>query len=132
MRALVAGYANETCATRKVILVWVIQSPEHLEWIRPWMTEILGMEKRREVLKVLLFITRPRSTKELHSPSSSVQMYPGKPDVDALVAAEQARQVGAMAVSVCGTGSLSDDVRRSVRMRCQRSNMDFIENAFSW
>lgn len=79
VRDLVSGYANGTCATRKVVLVWVIQSPEHLEWIRPWMTQILGMEKRRDILKILLFVTRPRSTKEIHSPSASVQMFPGKP-----------------------------------------------------
>ena len=129
VRSLVAAYANGTCATRKVTL---IQSPEHLEWIRPWMTQILGMEKRREILKILLFVTRPRSTKEIHSPSSSVQMFPGKPDVNALVSQEQARQVGAMAVSVCGTGSLADDVRRAVRVRCEKTNIDFVENAFSW
>lgn len=74
VRDLVAAYANGTAATRKVVLVWVIQSPEHLEWIRPWMTQILGMEKRRDILKILLFVTRPRSTKEIHSPSASVQM----------------------------------------------------------
>ena len=96
------------------------------------MTQILGMEKRRDVLKILLFITRPRSVKEIHSPSASVQMYPGKPDVGALIEAEQRSQVGAMAVSVCGTGSLSDDVRRAVRDRCQVTEMDFMENAFSW
>lgn len=132
VRALVAAYANGTCATRQIVLVWIIQSPEHLEWIRPWMTQILGMEKRRECLKIVLFVTRPRSTKEIHSPSSSVQMYPGKPDVNALVAHEQARQVGAMVVSVCGTGSLADDVRAAVRCRCERTNVDFVENAFSW
>lgn len=132
VRSLVAGYANGTCATRRVVLIWIIQSPEHLEWIRPWMTQILSMDKRRDALKVLLFITRPRSVKEIHSPSSSVQMYPGKPDVSALIAQEQHKQVGAMAVSVCGTGSLSDDVRKAVRDRCEMSEIDFVENAFSW
>ncbi|KAG8629770.1 hypothetical protein KVT40_001389 [Elsinoe batatas] len=132
LRSLVQDYADGKCATRRVTLVWIIQSPEHLEWIRPWMTDILGMDKRRECLKIQLFITRPRSTKEIHSPSASVQMFPGKPDVGALVAAQQQSQVGAMAVSVCGTGSLSDDVRRAVRDRCQLSTIDFVENAFSW
>ncbi|OQO03097.1 hypothetical protein B0A48_11352 [Cryoendolithus antarcticus] len=132
VRDLVAGYSNGTVATRKVVLVWIIQSPEHLEWIRPWMTSILGMDKRRDILKILLFVTRPRSTKEIHSPSSSVQMFPGKPDVGALLSKEQEKQVGAMAVSVCGTGSLADDVRKGVRERCERSEMDFFEEAFSW
>ncbi|TKA30964.1 hypothetical protein B0A50_01932 [Salinomyces thailandicus] len=132
VRDLVHAYANGTCATRKIILVWIIQSPEHLEWIRPWMTQILGMDKRRDCLKILLFVTRPRSTKEIHSPSSSVQMFPGKPDVGALVEKEQAAQVGAMAVTVCGTGGLADDVRRATRERCQRTDVDFFEEAFSW
>ncbi|TKX23546.1 ferric/cupric reductase transmembrane component-like protein 4 [Elsinoe australis] len=132
LRSLVADYANGTCATRRVTLVWIIQSPEHLEWIRPWMTDILGMDKRRDILKIQLFITRPRSTKEIHSPSASVQMFPGKPDVSALIAQQQQGQVGAMAVSVCGTGSLSDDVRYAVRQRCQKTTIDFVENAFSW
>ncbi|KAK4507511.1 hypothetical protein PRZ48_001246 [Zasmidium cellare] len=132
VRDLVAAYNNGTCATRKVVLVWIIQSPEHLEWIRPWMTSILGMEKRREILKILLFVTKPRSTKEIHSPSASVQMLPGRPEVSALIAKEQQSQVGAMAISVCGTGALSDDVRRAMRDRCEYTEMDFFEEAFSW
>ena len=132
VRDLVAGYANGTHATRKVTLVWIIQSPEHLEWIRPWMTQILGMEKRRDILRILLFVTRPRSTKEIHSPSSSVQMFPGKPDVGALIQKEQEKQIGAMAVSVCGTGGLADDVRRGVRDRCTDTEIDIFEEAFSW
>ncbi|KAK4636285.1 Ferric reductase transmembrane component 3 [Fulvia fulva] len=132
VRDLVAAYNKGTGATRKVVLVWVIQSPEHLEWIRPWMTQILGMEKRRDILKILLFVTRPRSTKEIQSPSASVQMFPGKPDVGALIGKEQEKQVGAMAISVCGTGSLSDDVRRGMRDRCEQTEIDFFEEAFSW
>ncbi|KAF7187286.1 Ferric reductase transmembrane component 3 [Pseudocercospora fuligena] len=132
VRDLVAGYSNGTCATRKVVLVWIIQSPEHLEWIRPWMTQILGMDKRRDILKILLFVTRPRSTKEIHSPSASVQMFPGKPDVGALISKEQEHQVGAMALSVCGVGSLADDVRRGMRDRCEHTEIDFFEEAFSW
>ncbi|KAF2834469.1 ferric reductase [Patellaria atrata CBS 101060] len=132
VRDLVVSFSNSTSATRKVVLVWIIQSPEHLEWIRPWMTTILSLPQRRDVLKILLFVTRPRSTKEIHSPSSSVQMFPGKPNVTALVEAEADAQVGAMAVSVCGTGSLADDVRKATRGVMSRRNVDFVENAFSW
>jgi len=132
VRSIVASHANNTSATRRLVLVWIIQSPEHLEWIRSWMASILNMDKRRDVLKILLFVTRPRSNREIHSPSATVHMYPGKPDVGALVEAEQRNQIGAMAVSVCGTGSLSDDVRKAVRDRCEDTEMDFMENAFSW
>ncbi|KAK3899129.1 ferric reductase like transmembrane component-domain-containing protein [Staphylotrichum tortipilum] len=132
VRDLVAGYCNGTVATRKVIMVWTIQSPEHLEWIRPWMTEVLGMEKRREVLRIMLFVSRPRSTKEIHSPSSTVQMFPGRPNIDTLLGMEMESQVGTMAVSVCGPGALSDEVRRAVRNRQYQGSLDFVEEAFSW
>jgi NAD(P)H-flavin reductase len=132
VRDLVAGFANGTVATRKITLIWVIQSPEHLEWIRPWMTEILAMDKRRDVLRIMLFVSRPRSTKEIHSPSATVQMFPGRPSIETLIDKEIEDQVGAMGVSVCGSGSLSDDVRKAVRGRQHASNIDFIEEAFSW
>ncbi|KAH8602402.1 ferric reductase like transmembrane component-domain-containing protein [Bisporella sp. PMI_857] len=132
VRDLVARYANGTVAARKVILVWIIQSPEHLEWIRPWMTSILAMEKRRDVLRIMLFVSRPRSTKEIHSPSATVQMFPGRPNIPTLIDMEMENQVGAMGVSVCGSGGLSDDVRRAVRDRQHAGNIDFVEEAFSW
>lgn len=132
VRDIVASFANGTTATRRLTLVWIIQSPEHLEWIRSWMTTILSMPRRRDVLKILLFVTRPRSTKEIHSPSSSVQMFPGKPNVQALIDQEMQEGVGAACVSVCGTGGLADDVRRAVRMRETVWNVDFREESFSW
>ncbi|TEY45966.1 hypothetical protein BOTCAL_0325g00090 [Botryotinia calthae] len=132
VRDLVAGYANGTVAARKVVLVWTIQSPEHLEWIRPWMTSILAMDKRREVLRIMLFISRPRSTKEIHSPSATVQMFPGRPNIETLMEIEMENQVGAMGVSVCGSGALSDDVRSAVRKHQYNGNIDFVEEAFSW
>jgi len=132
IRDLVAGFSNGTVAARKIVLVWIIQSPEHLEWIRPWMTSILAMDRRRECLKIMLFVSRPRNTKEIHSPSATVQMFPGRPDIGVLVDAEMEGQVGALGVSVCGAGSLSDDVRRVVRDRQGRGNVDFVEEAFSW
>ncbi|KAH8653475.1 ferric-chelate reductase [Xylariales sp. PMI_506] len=132
VRALVAGFANGTVATRKIVLVWIIQSPEHLEWIRPWMTEILAMDRRREVLRIMLFISRPRSTKEIHSPSSTVQMFPGRPNIETLLGIEMENQVGTMGVSVCGPGALSDEVRLAVRRKQYHGAIDFIDEAFTW
>ena len=132
VRDLVVGFANNTVAARRIVLIWIIQSPEHLEWIRPWMTTILAMDKRRDVLRIQLFVTRPRSTKEIHSPSATVQMFPGRPNVNTLIEMESENQVGAMGVSVCGTAGLSDDVRRAVRKRQSVRNIDFVEESFSW
>jgi hypothetical protein len=118
VRDIVAGYANGTVATRRLTLVW--------------MTQILSMPRRRENLKILLFVTRPRSTKEIHSPSSSVQMFPGRPNVQALVDQEMQEGIGAACVSTCGTGGLADELRRSVRNRESQWNVDFREESFSW
>lgn len=132
VRELVAGFNNGTVAARKVVLVWIIQSPEHLEWIRPWMTEILAMERRRDVLRIMLFVSRPRSTKEIHSPSATVQMFPGRPNIETLLTMEMENQVGTLGVSVCGPGALSDEVRCAVRKRQEFGAIDFCEEAFSW
>jgi len=132
VRHLVDGFANGTVAARRVTLVWIIQSPEHLEWIRPWMTSILAMDRRREVLRIMLFVTRPRNTKEIQSPSATVQMFPGRPNIDTLVGMEVENQIGAMGVLVCGNGGLSDDVRRVCRKRQAHSNVDYVEESFSW
>lgn len=96
---LVKGYRDGTVATRRITLVWIIQSPEHLEWIKPWMTTILEMEKRREVLKIMLFVTKPKNVKEIHSPSSTVQMFPGKPNIGTLIDMEIENKAGAVGVS---------------------------------
>jgi ferredoxin-NADP reductase len=132
VRHLVAGFAEGTVATRRLTLVWIIQSPEHLEWIRPWMTSILAMDRRREVLRIMLFITRPRNTKEIQSPSATVQMFPGRPNIDTLVGMEVENQVGTMGVLVCGNGGLSDDVRKVCRRRQTHTNIDYVEESSSW
>ncbi|KAI5291661.1 hypothetical protein KEM54_002050 [Ascosphaera aggregata] len=132
MQHLIRGYSNGTVAARRVTLVWIIQSPEHLEWIRPWMTSILNMRDRREVLRVLVFVTRPRNPREISSASATVQVFPGKPNLQTIIDDEIIRQIGAMGVMVCGTGSLADDIRRVCRNRQEMSNIDFIEEAFSW
>ncbi|KAE8451262.1 hypothetical protein EG329_004427 [Mollisiaceae sp. DMI_Dod_QoI] len=109
VRNLVAGFANGTVATRKIVLVWIIQSPEHLEWIRPWMTSILAMDKRRDCLRIMLFVSRPRSTKEIHSPSATVQMFPGRPNIETLIDLEIENQVGALGVSTLNEKTEDED-----------------------
>jgi NAD(P)H-flavin reductase len=132
IRHLVQGYADGMVAARRVTLVWTIQSPEHLEWIRPWMTTILQMDRRRDVLRVMLFISRPRNTKEIQSPSATVQMFPGRPNINTLLDLEIENQIGAMGVMVCGSGSMADDVRLACRQRQEYSNIDLIEESFTW
>ncbi|KAI5292422.1 hypothetical protein KEM52_006369, partial [Ascosphaera acerosa] len=132
MEHLVRGYAEGTVAARRVTLVWIIQAPEHLEWIRPWMTIILNMKSRRDVLRVMVYVTRPRNPHEVSSASATVQVFPGKPNLQKIIDEEIVHQIGAMGVMVCGSGGLADDIRRVCRNRQDTSNIDFIEEAFSW
>ena len=96
------------------------------------MATILSMPDRRHVLRVQLFVTSPKSTKEIHSPSTTVLMFPGKPNINSLVEKESRDQVGAMGVSVCGPGGLADEVRCAVRKRQEERNVDFLVEGFGW
>ncbi|RKF73435.1 Ferric/cupric reductase transmembrane component 2 [Golovinomyces cichoracearum] len=132
VRHLIAASTERTVATRKITLIWIIRESEHLEWVRPWMDTILAMPGRRECLVIKLFVTRPRNPVEIRSPSNTVQMYPGRPNVRLLVQNEVSEQIGAMCVTVCGPGGLADNVREAVREVQEDSVVDFIEESFTW
>lgn len=93
---------------------------------------ILQMPNRRDILNIKLFVTRPKSPREVHSPSTTVQMFPGRPNVMTILAKEVEEQIGAMCVTVCGPGGLADNVREAVRSVQDISSVDFIEESFTW
>ncbi|KAG0651412.1 Ferric reductase B [Hyphodiscus hymeniophilus] len=132
VRHLIQSFNEETVATRKVCLIWIIRDSEHLEWVRPWMDLILRMPKRRDILTIKLFVTRPKNPHEIISPSATVQMLPGRPNIKLILASEIKEQVGAMCVTVCGPGSLADNVREAVRDVQHQGAVDFIEESFTW
>lgn len=104
-----------TCATRRVTLVWIIRDYASLEWIRPWMDEILRLPGRKDILRIKLYVTRPKDPREIRSPSETVTVEATRPNVQTLLEKEVAEQMGAMHVSVCGPGTLSDSVAEAVR-----------------
>ncbi|GAP86612.1 putative ferric reductase [Rosellinia necatrix] len=133
LKPLIQGFNDGTIATRRVTLVWVMRDTEALGWVRPWMDEVLRMPKRREVLNIRLFITRPKTSKQIESSSSTVQMFPGRPNIPAIIQREVEQQVGAMVVTVCGPGALADDVRKAVReVQTMETVVDFVEESFTW
>jgi NAD(P)H-flavin reductase len=132
VRDLVRGYSNGTVAARRVVLVWTVQNPECLEWIREWMTAVLAMPRRREILRILIFVSKPKSGKEIYSPSSSVQMLPGRPNIQAIMDQEVEQSIGAIGVSVCGPGGYADEVRRACRSWMGKVSINFEEESFSW
>ena len=133
IKQLLEGYNDGTVAARRITLVWAVTSTDCLEWIRPWMHEILGIENRRDILKIILYITKAGLSQPIRSPSETVRMLRGRPDVQALMEAEAKEKMGAMGVSVCSGGGLADEVRRSCRILLSRSvNVDLIEEGFGW
>ncbi|PHH65768.1 hypothetical protein CDD81_1495 [Ophiocordyceps australis] len=132
VRHLLDGYNECTVATRRLTLVWVIRSYETLECVRPFMDAALRIPNRKDLLRVQVFVTRPQNPRDIISASSTVKMFPGRPNIPLLLAKEVQEQVGAMSVSVCGPGSLADDVRSAVRLVQGDSVVDFIEESFTW
>lgn len=132
IRDLLAGWELGRVATRKIILVWSLRHTEQLEWVRPWMDEILAMPGRKEVVKMYMFITKPKNKGDTASKSQTVLMFGGRPNVQQIVDRELQSQVGAMAVTCCGPGALADDVREAVRNRISEGTIDFIEESFTW
>ncbi|KAL3496097.1 ferric reductase NAD binding domain-containing protein [Aspergillus germanicus] len=136
IRHLVHGYAKGIVAVRRLVLVWVVRTPEHLDWVREWMEKIFEMEGYAGVLSIRIFITLPCDIKEIrwleNVPTRVVEIRGGRPDVDLILRREADRQIGAMGVLVCGTGSFSDDVRAACRKVQPRSQVDYIEESFSW
>jgi predicted ferric reductase len=130
LKHLVAGYANRTTATQKVVLIWTVPDSDCLEWVRPWMDEILRMPQRKNVLRIKLFISRPKGRVE--SSSETVKMFAGRAKASALIEEEVRNRQGAMAVTVCGSGGFADDVRSAVRPWLTEGCIDFIEEAFTY
>ncbi|KAE8450255.1 hypothetical protein EG329_006683 [Mollisiaceae sp. DMI_Dod_QoI] len=132
VRHLIQGFNEGSIVTRKILLVWIVRDAEHLEWVRPWMDIILRMPGRRDCLNIKLYITRPKNPRDITSPSNTVQMHPGRPNVKLILQNEVKQQCGAMCVTVCGPGGLADNVREAVRDEQENGMIDFIEESFTW
>lgn len=129
---LLTQYAQGTCATQKILLVWSVPNTESLEWVRQWMDQILRMEHRRDVLRIQLYVTKPRHRGEVVSNTGSVQMFPGRCNPSTIMAKEMPERIGAVGVTVCGPGAFADSVRKAVRGVIDDGAVDFIEEAFTY
>ena len=132
VRDLLETYNDSTSAIRKIVLIWSVRSQDSFDWVHPWMTEIFQMPHRRQVLKVLLFVTKPRHAGDVVSRSTQVQMFGGRCKPGKIVEDEFEKRVGAMAVTVCGPGAFADEVRMATRERVRDGMVDFVEESFSW
>ncbi|KAH8153392.1 uncharacterized protein LAJ45_02204 [Morchella importuna] len=135
VKHLLHGYNKGTAATQRIKLVWVVRSVDNIEWVSDWLEEILQMPNVRQVVEVDVYITQPNEAAHTSSWSGRggvVKLYTGRPDFDIIVEKAVKRQVGAMAVNVCGGGAVSDAVRAAARKYIDVSSIDFSEESFSW
>ena len=132
IRHLIASAQAGTVATRRIVLVWTVRTVDQLAWVQPWMDEILNMEGRRDVLRIKLFVTKPRNPGDIRQASTTVQMVAGRCRPGIVLDAEIPNRVGATAVSVCGPGAFEDEVRHAVRERLDQGTLDLFCESFSW
>ncbi|KAF2120298.1 ferric reductase [Lophiotrema nucula] len=130
LKRLIQGAHDGTTCTRRILLVWTIPESDCLEWVRPWMDQVLRLPGRKNILRIMLFISRPK--RKLEHLSDSVKMIPGRPNIASLIDEEIRHRQGAMAVTVCASGGFADDVRAAVRPRLEDGAIDFIEEAFTY
>ncbi|KAL4895765.1 ferric reductase like transmembrane component-domain-containing protein [Aspergillus ambiguus] len=133
VRDLIARAADARAATQHICLVWSVRSTDHLVWVQQWMDAVLRMPGRRALLTVKLFISKPKSSRDIVSPSASIQMLPGRCRPGVVLDEVLPRRVGATVVSVCGPGAFADEVRAAARANIARGMVvDFVEEAFTW
>ncbi|GKZ88642.1 hypothetical protein AnigIFM59636_009169 [Aspergillus niger] len=133
VRDLLIRSTEGRVATQKIYLVWSVRSTEHLAWVREWMDQILRLPGRREILTIKLFVSKPKSSREIVSPSATVQMFPGRCRPDVVLNEALPQRVGATIVSVCGPGAFADEVRAAARNNIgMGAVVDFAEEAFTW
>ncbi|KAA8651656.1 ferric reductase family protein [Aspergillus tanneri] len=133
VRDLIIRAAEGRVATQKIYLIWSVRNTEHLAWVREWMDQVLRLPGRREMLTVKLFVSKPKSSREIVSPSATVQMFPGRCRPQVVMDEVLPQRVGATVVSACGSGGFSDEVRAAARDNIGKGAVvDFVEEAFTW
>ncbi|KAL4778483.1 ferric reductase like transmembrane component-domain-containing protein [Aspergillus varians] len=156
MHQFMEGFSARKIAVRRVNLIWVVRSLDHLSWIHPWMTALFthpavhAKEQQYpfqfEGLEVFMqvYVTNRQCSEEYMAeesespwafsppPNVRVSIDFGKPCFGHIVESEKETQVGAMAVSVCGPGGMGDDVRQAVRQAQGKKTVDLYEETFSW
>ncbi|KAL2823410.1 ferric reductase like transmembrane component-domain-containing protein [Aspergillus cavernicola] len=133
VRDLLIRASQGRVPTQRIYLVWSVRSTEHLTWVREWMDQILRLPGRRDILTIQLFVSKPKSSREIVSPSATVQMFPGRCRPHVVLDEVIPIRVGATLVSVCGPGAFADEVRDAARRKIGKGAVvDFVEEAFTW
>jgi predicted ferric reductase len=133
VRRLLAGHNNRSGATQKILLVWCIPHIEAMDWIEPWLEELVAMANFHNIVRIRLHVSR-MSPVDLRTRSLPpyLDVHGQRCDVQEVVDEEVLAQVGAMVVTVCGPAGFNNSVREAVRRRVGIRSIDFIEEAFTY
>ena len=132
LRPLLESFNAGTVATRRLTLIWVIRDCSWISWVSPHLDYLRNVPRGEDFLNIKVFITRPPIQNNSFDPDHRITILTGRPDFTILLAEEISVQIGAMSVSVCGPGSLTDDVRDAVRAIQGNTIVDFVEESFTW
>lgn len=141
LQHLVDGFhSGRGVVTRRMSLVWVIHTASHVEWAAEFLNTVLAQPRARELLRIHIFVSQAdyegqggRILLPGLADDEAVTVSTGRPCPAIILDQELAdHKVGAMGVTVCGPGGLSDEVRLAVRERQHLGEIDYVEESFSW
>lgn len=140
LQHLMDGVESGRVATRRMSLVWVVHTASHVEWAAEFLNTVLAHPRARELLRIHIFVSQPdfegqggRILLPGLVDDEAVEVSTGRPSPAVVLDQELAEhKAGAMGVTVCGPGGLSDEVRLAVRERQHLGTIDYVEESFSW
>ncbi|KAJ7359758.1 ferric reductase NAD binding domain-containing protein, partial [Mycena albidolilacea] len=120
---------NPTC--RKVVMVWAMRHPEHINAISDDLLRALDGLSDSLLLEIRIHITASVQNSESDTEKSEgsvsfsdtgklhnaphVRILHGRPELRAIIESEIAEASGSMSVNVCGTAGLAENVRSALR-----------------
>jgi predicted ferric reductase len=118
---------------RRIQLVWAIRNFEHIEWVRSWLECLFRLDRAKNAFHVQIFITRDyNGANDTLSLGGNLRLFSGRPDVDSILRCNVDQQVGPMAVTSCGPGTMSDQVRKACIDYQFDCNIDYFEGNYCW
>jgi hypothetical protein len=91
------------------------------------------MENFQDIVRIRIHVSRSASLEEEGRRFPTYIDYRvQRCDPQEAIDEEVLAQVGAMSVSVCGSGAFTDSVREAVRRRVCMRSIDYFEEAFSY
>lgn len=133
VRHLLAGYTNGTVAARKILLVWCVTTIDAIDWVGPWLEDIVAMPNFQEVVRLRLHVSKMAPIELARRPLLiHLDLRRERCDPSEVVDEEVVAQASTVAVSVCGPPSFSSDVRAAVWRRVCDRHIDLFDESFSY